>query len=574
MSRYVLAFRSAHSGAHDPSAALFENGKLRFGVEEERLRREKHAVGLFPELAINACLDYADLSLEDVDKILLPNDPKLVYKRISADLVRAVVQGDHAAEILLSVGQQLRNHIESALCPSRQVRKRLQQIGEPLPSIEFCGHHRCHAASAFHPSPFEKALVITVDGRGEYDSTVIWEGDPDGLTRVRTYAYPNSLGHFFGAVTEYLGYHAFNGEGKIMGLAPYGEQNDKVESVLRESADFGVEYDVTGLLPRGGGANPERLEALFEHPSKDPTQKFTQFHKDLALTAQQLLEETVVELVQEYTDQLGIDTVCLAGGVALNCKMNKRVMETSCVDEVFIQPVAHDAGLPLGAGWLESPPEDVSPMTEVYKGPGFTNAKIERTLEESDFYYEKKDNVLEYTAQRIADGAIVGWFQGRQEMGPRALGNRSILADPRSSSSREYINEYVKHREKWRPFAPSIMEEFSGQFLENTETAPFMVKTFDTVPESADDLRAVYHPKDRTTRPQTVSKTQNRRFHRLISKFRALTGVPALLNTSFNDHAEPIVTTPREALHDFQNMGLNMVVLDDYIIEKHHQIPS
>lgn len=570
MVTHTLIFKPAIGvfGAHDPSAALFKDGELRFGVEEERYTREKHAIGNFPKNAIQACLDFENLSLSNLNKIVLPYDSKLLRKRFKSDVKRTIYRYDHPAKSAWGLVQQLQNHAESQLFPKTRVEDELRTIGEPLPPIEFRSHHLCHAASAFHPTEFEDALVVTIDGRGEYDSTVIWRGDENGLTRVKTCEYPNSLGHFFGAVTEYLGYHAFNGEGKIMGLAPYGERNQQIESNLRRAAEFGVEYDVTGLLPKGGLASPDRLEDVLGRPAKKDGEDFDQFHKDLAFTAQLLLEETVTDIVERYATEFQTSRVGLAGGVALNCKMNKQVMEIDCVDKLFIQPIAHDGGLALGGGWLESDPVDVQPMTNVYWGPETPDEEIETVLKNNKISYQKVDNVEQHTAERIADGKLIGWVQGRLEMGPRALGNRSILADPRTAESRDRVNEFVKHREEWRPFAPSMLEEAMDDYLVNAEPSPYMIKTFDTLPEKRDDIEAVLHPGDETTRPQTVREDQNPRYYRLISDFEDITGVPVILNTSFNDHGEPIVTNPTEAVRDFYGMGLDVLVIGDYVVEK------
>jgi len=569
MSERLLSFKPTVGpyGYHDPSAALFEGGELVFGTEEERYTREKHAVNTFPDHAIRACLDHAGVELPDVDRIVLPYDPSLVARSLGVDLrLEAAADGRPAARVR-GVLEKLRKHAVARFTPDAEVRRRLGRIGRPVPPIEHRAHHRCHAASAFHPTGFDEALVVTVDGAGEYDATVVWHATPAGLERLRTYEYPNSLGHFYGAVTEYLGYRAFNGEGKVMGLAPYGERDPGIEATLRSVATFGADYDVTPLMSNDSDANARRLADLFDRPrSRD--REFDRFEKDLAHTAQRLVEETVTAIVRRYAGRLGVGDVCLAGGVALNCKANKRVMELDAVDELFVQPVAHDGGLALGAGWLEEEPAAVEPMTDVYWGPAPADGEVEALLETTKLGAERPENLERRVAERLADGALVGWFQGRQEMGPRALGNRSILADPRTVASRDRVNERVKHREPWRPFAPSLLEEAADDYLVGGEPAPYMIKTFDTEPANREEIEAVVHPGDDTTRPQTVREEQNPRYYRLIAAFEELTGVPVLLNTSFNDHGEPIVTTPREAVRDFYAMGLDLLVVGDHLVEK------
>ncbi len=571
MSEYVLSFKPNVDlyGRHDPSAALFEDGELVFMVEEERISRRKHATDAFPSGAIAACLEARKLELADIDRILLPYEPKLREEILLSHYLRDALTIPGAVSKLLSLENLVKDSVKARYRPNAVVERHLREIGTPIPEIEHLSHHACHAASAFHPSGFEEAVVLTVDAKGEYDSTVVWHADADGLERHRTYEHPNSLGLFFAIVTEFLGYRMFNGEGKVMGLAPYGTENPEFERTLRELVTTGVDYDVTPLTKRWGTEHGLRqLESAFDRERNDDPGSFDQWEKDFAYAAQKLLEETVVEIVEHHCEEFGIGTVGLAGGVALNCKANKRVRESDRVEELFVQPVANDAGLALGAGWLEQAPADVPEQSRVYFGPAYGTDEIRRLLESVKVEYREADDVEREVAQRLADGELVGWFQGRQEVGPRALGNRSILADPRTVDSRDRVNEFVKHREEWRPFAPSILAEAADDYLIDAAPSPFMIDSFDVKPSRRDELAAVLHPADDTTRPQTVTAEQNPRYHRLIAEFEAITGVPAVLNTSFNDHGEPIVTTPTEALKDFYGMGLDLLVLDDLLVEK------
>lgn len=569
MPRYELAFKPAIGlyGQHDPSAALFADGDLVFAVEEERLSRQKHAPETFPEGAIRACLDRRNLSLGDVDRVLLPYDPSLRRHILDHYFGRELAKPGLVGTVY-GLQQRVVEEAKAQFFPTRQIERRLAELGD-VPPIENLSHHACHAASAFHPPEFDEAVVLTIDAKGEYESTVVWHGTPDGLERVRTYEHPNSLGLFFATVTKYLGYRMFNGEGKVMGLAPYGERDGAVERALREVVDPGVDYDVTGLVD---GFNveraTERLEELFDRPRRDEPGEFTRFEKNLAHVAQRLLEETVVDVAETYCRRLDTSNVALAGGVVLNCKVNQTVIESPVVDDVFIQPVANDAGLALGAGWLGQSPSAVPEFTDVYWGPEYDTDEIRRLLETNKLDYREPDDLERHVAERIADGDLVGWFQGRLELGPRALGNRSILADPRTSDSRDRVNQHVKHREEWRPFAPSMLEEAAGEYLANDRPDPFMITTVDVVEERVDDVPAVIHPADATTRPQTVTEEQNPRYYRLIDEFADVTGVPVLLNTSFNDHAEPIVNTPTEAIKDFYGTGLDALVLEDFVLEK------
>ena len=574
MSDYRLAFKPAIGlyGQHDPSAVLFEDGTPVFGIEEERLTREKHATETFPTKAIEACLDYRDLEFADLETIILPYDPSL-RARIRSHYITDALQAPGLTRTLSALENTIVTEAQSRLAPTRQIERRLAEIETPVPPIELRSHHRCHAASAFHPSGFDEALVVTIDAKGEYDSTVVWRGDETGLTRVHTYEHPNSLGLFFAVITEYLGYRMFNGEGKVMGLAPYGEENPSIERTLRDLIDVGVDYDVTEVTKRWGTGHGVRLlEDVFGRPRKASPENFDQWEKDLAYTAQKLLEEIVLDIVQAYSGTVKSGNVALAGGVALNCKLNKRVREATVVDDVFVQPVAHDAGLALGAGWIGQDPASVETMSTVYFGPEYDLKAIESRLQTNKIAYAEPDDLEGYVAERLADGALVGWFQGRMEMGPRALGARSILADPRTAASRDRVNRFVKHREEWRPFAPSMLEEAAEEYLVDGLPAPFMIDAYDVRSEKLDELEAVVHPADGSTRPQTVREDQHPRYHRLLSAFEDITGVPVLLNTSFNDHGEPIVNTPTEAVKDFYGMGLDLLVLGDYVLEKPTQL--
>lgn len=557
---YVLGINptTEGTGTHDPSAVILDDGALAFGAEEERFSRDKHARETFPARAIRAGLDYCDLELADIDRVAVAWQPR---EKAKYDLRLAVENSP-----LHSAYQVVQNLKDYKVAPAK-IENGLAEIGTPVPPVEYRVHHRCHAASAFYPSGLDEALVVTLDGRGERDATVVWKADADGLERLRTYEFPNSLGGFYSAVTVYLGYRANNGEGKVMGLAPYGTRNQEIEDRLRTLIDTGVDYDVSALNFHTGEA-VGTLESLFDRPRRSTRREFTDWEQDFARVAQELLEETVADIVETHCRTHDLDAVGLAGGVALNCKMNKRIMELDDVDEIFVQPVAHDAGGALGAALLESGGEGIGEMSTVYWGSDYSMAEITDTLSTCKIGYAEPDDLEREVATRLADGELVGWFQGRLEMGPRALGHRSILADPRTADSRDRVNEFVKHREEWRPFAPSMLEDAVEDYLVDGEPAPYMIKTFDVVPEKKDEIAAVLHPADDTTRPQTVREEQNSRYYTLLREFEDITGVPVVLNTSFNDSGEPIVNTPVEAIRDFFSMGLDALVIEDVLLEK------
>jgi carbamoyltransferase len=370
-------------------------------------------------------------------------------------------------------------------------------------------------------------------------------------------------------VTEYLGYNALNGEGKLMGLAAYGEENKEIESALRSLVTTGADYDVTPLTGQIRIDPGIRiLEETLGRPANKDTSSFSKWERDLAYVTQRLLEECVLSIVDRYIEEVETNKVCLAGGVAMNCKMNKLIREQSNIEHIFVQPVANDAGIALGAGMLEHDPKTVPEQSTVYLGPSYDTDKISRFLEQNKIPYTKPDNIATVTATALADGKLVGRFAGRMEFGPRALGNRSILADPRTVDSRNRVNKFVKHRENWRPFAPSIKADKADEYLVDACDAPFMIQTFDIRENRQEEIPAVLHPGDNTTRAQTVKPEQNPEYYELLDKFEAETEVPVLLNTSFNDHGEPIVRTPLQAVRGFFSMGLDVLVLEDILIKK------
>jgi len=573
-------------GRDDPSAVLFENGEPVFGVEEERLIRVKHASNHFPEQSIRACFESRNITFDDVDEILLPNDTRNFWKQFrnnphriltnpsyfrwrSGPLTTETDKGtrsvlSNAAGVLDFAGISIDAQSDKLAGIVKEYLS--ENFSGTIPPITKYPHHACHAASAYYPADFEEGVIITMDAIGDHDSTVVWRAADGRLSRERTYADPNSLGWFFMTVCEFLGYQGNDGEGKIMGLAPYGDRRAEIDRALYSAISAGVDYDVTELISGQMDLDINRFKDLFGRDRKIEPDSFGDWEKDLAFSVQKFLEKTVTDIVATYCQKFGTSNVGLAGGVAMNCKMNKQVMELDAVDNLYVTPLAHDGGLALGAGLLNS--EKSIDMPTVYFGPSYSNDKIESLLETNKISYQEPSDLKKRVAESIADGNLVGWFQDRLEMGPRALGNRSILADPRSLKSRDHVNRRVKHREEWRPFAPTILEEAADEYLENAERSPFMIKTFDATEKAKTEIPAVLHPNDSTTRPQTVNDEQNPRYTRLIREFENITDVPVLLNTSFNDSGEPIVNRPQEALKDFYGMGLDVLVLGDFLVTK------
>ena len=581
---YILSLKPAGVSAtpliHDTSAAISKNGKIIAAVEEERFVRIKHATGVFPLRSISYCLKEAGVTFSDLDSVVIPIDPDL--KRRDAFNIRNLNRLMYRLKIASKFKEEssLVNPVFHYLDDKKKLKMRILTFlkntfgDQKYPEMMFLGHHLCHAASCFYPSGFDDAAMITIDGIGDMDSTVIWSWDDNNIKREASWKVNNSLGYFYGAFTVFLGYRFCNGESKVMGLAPYGEKNQDIFNVFEEIIKTDIDgYDVSEIsIPMTSGfvVGIKRIEELFGIKRRLPNEPFKKEHKDLAFTLQFYLEKIGVNLTRQAINITGSKKVCLTGGVALNCKMNKKIMEIPEVEDIFIQPVANDAGLVVG-GVLEAShmfgydPRFV--MRHNYWGPSYSNETIKNVLEERKTIYSKLEN-LKPIAQAIADGKFVGWFQGKMEMGPRALGNRSILCDPRRNNLKDKLNDFVKHREKWRPYAPSILEEYADDYIMNFNTAPFMIKTFDVKEKYHQQIEGVLHPTDKTTRPHVVCKEINPKYWDLINEFRKITGIPLILNTSFNDHGEPIVCSPQDTIKDFYGTGLDILVLEDFVVKK------
>jgi carbamoyltransferase len=575
MTEYIISYKAnRETGGHDCSAAIFRDGELTFAAEVERYSRIKHDNAL-PIEPIKDCLDHENISIDHIDALAIPDSPRRRIKSLKQDaryFIPKIITSDSREsnlDDLSFVGKAYRIHNRLLMRAEQIMSRRFIQsaitgVFDSCPDIKFVSHHKAHAASAFYPARFDNGLILTIDGQGEDDSTVVWHAQQDRLSRIRTYKDNNSLGKFYSAVTEFLGFRRNNGEGKIMGLAPYGQETDYISQKLSRHITPGTDYDVSNIQ------YSEDIDEILDWEASVGTNTFTQREKDLALFAQQFLERTVKDLIKSYIDETGMSNVGLAGGVFLNCKLNKEIVELPSVNNYFIQPVAHDGGLSLGAGWdiASVHPEKVSNMRHVYLGPEYQNKEIKTILRESKIDFHEPSNLIDYVVSSLVSGKLIGWFQGRMELGPRALGNRSILADPRDTESRDKINKYVKHRENWRPFAPSMTKEAADTYLKGNRHSPFMIDTFETISNGRDEIEAVLHPGDNTTRPQIISQDQNPRYYDLIRSFGDRTDVPVLLNTSFNDHGEPIVRTPVEAIRSFYSMGLDILVINNYVIEK------
>jgi carbamoyltransferase len=565
----------------DPAAALVADGEVVAYAEEERLIRHKHAPHVFPLRSIKACLELAGRTLEDVDCIVYGWDAPRYGGGDMGRFYDAVNQRhppDEATRrwqescLRQFAPEALRSVLEAHLVRGFGV------APDEVPELVFYPHHRTHAAAAFYLSPFDEALVLTLDGSGDGECTVLWRGSGATLEPIHEIGIPNSLGWFYAALTEYLGFEAYDGEYKVMGLAAYGRQNlevrQRLERVVRPGPR-GWDYEVDPhFIHHGPHTFSERftdyLVELLEEPPRQGPRAIRGVHEDIAFETQRLLEETVLRLVRHFRRETGLTRLCIGGGVALNVKMNSRIQRSGLFDQVFAFPIPNDSGLAIGAAvglWVDQCRRRPSPLKHLYLGPSWSDDDIEQQVRSCGLAYRRCQDIASDTARILADGKVVGWFQGRLEGGPRALGGRSILADPRRVEARDRVNAAVKFREYWRPFCPSLTEEAASRYLVDPAPAPFMILAFEATEEARRETPAVVHV-DGTMRPQTVDPESNPRYYRLLRAFEARTGVPVLLNTSFNVKGEAIVCSPRDALRTFWSTGLDALAIGSFLLEK------
>jgi carbamoyltransferase len=575
----ILGINAYHANA---AAAIVVDGRLIAAVEEERLNRIKYAAGL-PARAIQFCLEQAGVNLTQVDHIAIPRDPwarlgtKLRYAirmpRFALDRARVMKRFSGIREDLAAAFQ---------VAPD-DIRARFHRIE----------HHAAHLASTYFVSPFDSAAVLSADGLGDFASSMCAVGKGPKMHILGEVTFPHSLGMYYTALTQYLGFWKFGDEYKVMGLAAYGQPEflDEFRRIVRAdgplSFRLGLEYfthqaEGADMTWREADRTPVIARIFSTHlekrlgPARDPKEPLTQRHHNLAASMQSALEEVLVAYWNGLAKQSGQTALCLAGGVAFNCVANGKIFDSTPFERVFVQPAAGDAGLSVGAAFavqhqtLGRPREFV--MDHAYWGPSFSSGEIRSVVDgvgladEVDIAQLDELKLLETTAHHIAAGKIVGWFQGAAEWGPRALGNRSILADPRRPEMKDILNRRIKHREAFRPFAPSITEEATSEFFEKTHPSPFMTFAYHVRPEMRAAIPAPTHV-DGTARLQTVSRSANPIYWKLLRAVGRLTGVPIVLNTSFNDN-EPIVCRPQEALECFRRTQMDVLVLGDFVLER------
>ncbi len=573
---YILGINAFHGGA---SACLIKDGQLIAAAEEERFTRVKYWAG-FPVQAINYVLHEAGISAYDLDHIGISRNPRINLRRkVQFTLTQR--------PDLRFVTDRFRNifsirGFKAVFC--EQLNAEPSSLNVQFHNVE---HHRAHLASAFFVSPFSEAAVLSVDGMGDFSSTMWGVGRGNLIQVDGTINFPHSLGIFYTAVSQWLGFQKYGDEGKVMGLAPYGipVHIDKMRQIVQVQSDgaFQVDQDYMryraegGMMtwkdgpPNLGRLYSTKLISLLGEP-RQPQDEITQYHQDIAASLQVALEEAEFALVRKLQQESGLNALCLAGGVALNSVFNGKILPETDFTEVYIHPAASDAGTALGVCYyifhqLLGQPRCYE-MKDAYTGPAFENGKVQDVLDRKNLSYETYEmlELVEKASELVADGNVLGWFQGRMEWGPRALGNRSIIADPRRADMKDILNARIKQREKFRPFAPSILEEATGDYFDQCYPDPFMLKVYNVRPEKRHEISAVTHV-DGTGRLQTVSQETTPCYWELINAFRERTSVPIVLNTSFNEN-EPIVCTPEEAINCFLRTKMDAIAIGNYLIRK------
>ena len=551
-----------YSQMHDSSACLVRDGELVFAVAEERISRAKHDAR-FPENAIRSCLDFTRVKAEQLDEVCF--GWQVAGAAFRHDL-KCYASGKMPATYMNGLNSTL--HFMS-MWHQKGGAKRFAQIFGPTDArMRFVEHHLAHALSAYSFSGFEDAAVVVMDGRGAWEATSIWRGWDGRLEHVLTIPFPDSVGYFYSEFTEYLGFQRNSDEWKVMGLAPYGKPGVDLRSFIEpEAAPY--KLHVSKLVANGTVPFTEMVRLL--GPRRIPESQIDERHKDVAYAVQNACEIAMISVVKMAIEKTKSRNVCLAGGVALNSKANGKIVATGLVDKFFVQPAASDDGVALGAAlapYLDSGGRlPMKPMRHAYLGPEFDDEAIESALKTYKLKYARPSDVAATAAALLSSGKILGWFQGRMEFGPRALGNRSILADPRDPEMNAKVNNAVKFREWWRPFAPSMKKEAAGEYLESASESPFMILTAQVRPEKRAVIPSVTHV-DGSARPQTVEKEINPLYWRLIDEFGKRTGVPVIMNTSFNLRGEAIVHTPTDAIRTFFSSGMDALVIGSFLVEK------
>ncbi|MFZ0428041.1 MAG: carbamoyltransferase [Acidobacteriota bacterium] len=560
---------------HDSAACLVEDGRVVAALQEERFSRLKHD-SAFPERAVSAALRIGGRSMGELDCVVFYEKPFMKLERLLDTYVRNCPRG------LASYLKAMPVWFREKLWIKEQIRRQLEFDGPIL----FADHHESHAASAFFASPFESAALLTLDGVGEWTTTSLGRGRGTRIELLSEVRFPHSLGLLYTAFTYYLGFRVNSGEYKVMGLAPYG--TPRYEDLIREhliqvNDDGSFRLDTRYFnYETGLRMTSRRFDELFGGPPRRPGSQLDQRHKDLAASIQKVTEDVVLKICGHLRRESGEKHLCMAGGVALNCVANGRILREAGFEDLWVQPAAGDAGGALGAALavsygqmgLESrvPGEAPGGHWNTLLGTAYADAEIRSVLDSHGARYERltEDDLLARTAAVLEQGGVVGWFQGRMEFGPRALGSRSILADARRPDMQDHINARIKYRESFRPFAPAVLEESVSDYFKLDRPSPYMLIVADVQDDKRGVIPAVTHV-DGSARVQTVGRADNPRFHGLLRAFAQRTGCPVLLNTSFNVRGEPIIESPEQAYQCFMRTGLDLLVIGDFLLEKERQ---
>ena len=589
---------------HDSAAALIEDGKIIAAAQEERFSRIKHDPK-FPKNAINYVLEEGKLKLSEIEYIVFFEKPFLKFERLLETYLSFAPRGFKSFSLAMPIW------LREKLFQKKYLFDHLQKLDKnfiDIKKIKFSEHHFSHAASAFYPSPFEEAIILTLDGVGEWATTTVAHGKGNQITMLKEIHFPHSLGLLYSAFTYYTGFKVNSGEYKVMGLAPYGKPINKeliLKNLIDLKKDGSFKLDMTYFnYATGLTMTNKKFDKLFGEPvRKSEDELLTQFHMDVAASIQAVTEEIILRLTRDIASEYKIKKLCMAGGVALNCVANGKILKEGIFEDIWFQPAAGDAGGSLGAAlayWHHELKKErkvnlTDSMEGSYLGPKFENDSIEKELQSLNANFKKyrEDDLIAVTAKELSEEKTIGWFQGRMEFGPRALGGRSILADPRSTNIQKELNLKVKFRESFRPFAPSILSEEVGNWFELKNISPYMLLVSDVkkeikitmTPEQKNlfgidklnikrsEIPAVTHV-DYSSRVQTVHQETNPRYYKLIKKFKEITGCPILVNTSFNIRGEPIVGSIKDAFRCFMGTNLDILVIENFILYKSEQSES
>lgn len=575
---YILGLNAYHA---DSSAAIFKDGVMIAATEEERFRRIKHWAG-FPSEAIKFCLNEVGITIDQIDHIAIGRDPKAKFwKKIkfalsypSIGVSTILDRWDNSKKISSLEFEFLKIFPD---CDSNSLKNKIHQVE----------HHRSHLASAFFASPFEKAALLSIDGSGDFSTTMLGIGSGNQIEVIESIDFPHSVGIFYSSMTQYLGFPNYGDEYKVMGLAPYGDPKyiDKLRKLVILEKDGLFKLDLSyfnatksGVVSYGADNIPvvanlfgTKIEDLFGS-SRKRDDELTQYHKDIAASVQRFTEEIIFHLLNYLQKKTGLTKVCIAGGVAQNSVANGKIIERTSFSEIYIPSAGHDAGISMGSAMYVFnhllKKERMPAIWSAYTGVKYSNNQIETYLQSRDIKYTKYDDdtLYDIVSDCLINSGVVGWFQDRAEFGPRALGARSILADPRRHDAKDLLNAKIKRRESFRPFAPSILEDYVGEYFEKSDSVPFMEKVYPIKKEMQAKIPAVTHV-DGSGRLQSVMKSVSPRYYGLIDAFRKKTGVPILLNTSFNEN-EPIVNSPEHALECYLRTSMDMLVLENCVVRR------